>query len=462
MTVAPGQWLAKLLKSLEIPAPEAAYRVQRIEVVERRFVLPIKIAAILMLVHSFRTSPWFGTALSALDVAVDTVQTISVIYIAVNVVIAVVLFLTRRLPFVLIRWSVFASSLVDAVFLAGVTLLTGGYDSVLYWLFVGLIVRNAASIPPAWSQLVLNLCTCVCYVSAGILDIAISENVAEAFVQPMRGAIPVELPESPTENLLIRVAVLLLTTACCYGLQVLIEKQRLAVEEARESGLREGQLRLAGRLAAEIAHQIKNPLAIINTAAFSVQRALQAGKPNPRQQLAIIQEEVERADRIITQVMGYAQLCEGHVERLSVTEELDRALAHVFPPAAGYAATVERHCAAHLPPLLMQRSHLAEILNNLLLNAREATEGHGRVVVSARAQPDNAVEIGIGDDGPGIPPDKQARIFEAYYTTKAKGTGLGLAIVKHNVELYGGSVRVESALGKGARFTVVFPAKTKI
>ena len=60
----------------------------------------------------------------------------------------------------------------------------------------------------------------------------------------------------------------------------------------------------------------------------------------------------------------------------------------------------------------------------------------------------------------GIPPDKIERVFEAYYTTKKGGTGLGLAIVRHNVELYGGVVRVESELGKGALFALVFPAKT--
>ena len=69
-------------------------------------------------------------------------------------------------------------------------------------------------------------------------------------------------------------------------------------------------------------------------------------------------------------------------------------------------------------------------------------------------------DVSIADDGPGIPSDKRERIFEAYYTTKEKGTGLGLATVKHNVELYGGSVRVESELGKGALFRLVFPAKT--
>jgi signal transduction histidine kinase len=97
---------------------------------------------------------------------------------------------------------------------------------------------------------------------------------------------------------------------------------------------------------------------------------------------------------------------------------------------------------------------------NLLLNAREALGGRGNIFVAAKSQRDHAVEISIADDGPGIPPDKIGRIFEAYFTTKEKGTGLGLAIVKHNAELYGGSVRVESELGKGAKFTVIFPAKS--
>ncbi|MCL4788630.1 MAG: ATP-binding protein, partial [Verrucomicrobia bacterium] len=90
----------------------------------------------------------------------------------------------------------------------------------------------------------------------------------------------------------------------------------------------------------------------------------------------------------------------------------------------------------------------------------EALDGHGNILVQARAQADYSVEVIIQDDGPGIPPDKLERIFEAYYSTKDRGTGLGLAIVKHNVELYGGTVRVESELGKGTRFTLLFPSKT--
>ena len=267
--------------------------------------------------------------------------------------------------------------------------------------------------------------------------------------------------EGQAEPLLVRLALLVLMAACAYGVQVLLERQRKAEEEAREAALREGQLHAAGRLAAEFAHQIKNPLAVINNAAYSIQRGLKQGRAVSPEQLHIIQEEVERSDRIITDIMGYAQLSEGRVEKLRVTEELDRAIERVFPPAAGYPVAVHRDYGPDFPPLLMLRRHVSEAFLNLLQNAREALDGRaGNVLVRARCRNDYSIEVAIGDDGPGIPPDKRERIFEAYYTTKAKGSGLGLATVKHNVELYGGTVRVESELGKGARFILVFPAKT--
>jgi signal transduction histidine kinase len=257
----------------------------------------------------------------------------------------------------------------------------------------------------------------------------------------------------------LRLAVLGLATVCCYGAQVLLERQRVAAEEAGEFAAREGQLRAAGRLAAEFAHQIKNPLAIINNAAFSLQRAVHDGKVPATQQIEIIQEEVARADKVVTQIMGYAQLSEGRVEKLAVVEELDRALAQVFPPVMPTALRIHREYGLGFPPLLMQRGHLSEILVNLLQNAREALGGRGNIFVAAVCRRDYSVEISVRDDGPGVAPDKVEQIFEAYFTTKEKGSGLGLAIVKHNAELYGGMVCLESELGKGAKFTVIFPAK---
>jgi signal transduction histidine kinase len=109
----------------------------------------------------------------------------------------------------------------------------------------------------------------------------------------------------------------------------------------------------------------------------------------------------------------------------------------------------------------MQRRHFTETLMNVLQNARDALNGRvGSIWISAQCKQDYAVEVIVRDDGAGIPSDKMERIFEPYYSTKEKGTGLGLATAKHNIELYGGSIRVESELGKGARFTLLFPAKT--
>jgi len=323
-----------------------------------------------------------------------------------------------------------------------------------------MIVRTAVSVPRATSQILLNLTLSGYYVLAGFIDV----SVAQALDRDARGLLRIsEPPEDPAESILLRLVLLVLMTLCCYGVQVLLERQRRAVEEAREFAMREGQLRSAGRLAAEFAHQIKNPLAIINNAVYSLQRALREHKPPGLEQIQIIQEEVERSDRIMTQLMGYAQLSEGRVEKIDVKEELDRAVAEVFPPAAEYPVRVHRDYNSNFPPLLMLRRHISETFINLLQNGREALDGRpGNIFVSARCRKDYCIEVEIRDDGPGIAADKHERIFEAYYTTKPKGTGLGLATVKHNVELYGGSVRLESELGKGARFTLVFPVRTLI
>jgi signal transduction histidine kinase len=420
---------------------------------ERDVMLPARLFVIGLIAYSFNFSPpWMGQVGSALDVTVETVQFIFWFYILLSVLLAVPLLLAWRLPLAVMQWTVVTSALADALLLAAMTLITGGMDSILYWLFLGLIVRNAVSIPPGFSQLFLNFSVSLCYALVAVLDVSIMADDTTWRALDLS-------PQELGEPFILRMLVLWLTAMSCYGAQAFLEKQRLASEEAGEFSARENQLRSAGRLAAEFAHQIKNPLTVINNAAFSLARNLRENKTVAVEQIEIIQEEVERADRVITQIMGYAQLSEGRVEKLNVVEELNRALAQVFPPAMPTPIHVHREYGHGFPPLLMQRGHLSEILVNLLQNAREALGGQGNIFVAAGCHRDYSVEISVRDDGPGIPPDKVGRIFEAYYTTKEKGTGLGLAIVKHNAELYGGTVRVQSELGKGAEFTVIFPAK---
>jgi len=458
MKPSPWQWLKRLFTLLEIPAPDPSRLLHRIEVMERDITLPVKTAAVGIIFYSFVSTPWFGMTLSMLDVTVETVQYIFWFYVLASGALVSLVLNLRRLPLAVVQWSVVTSSLVDGLFLTGLMLITGGLDSILFWLFVALIVRNAVSVPPGFSQLFLNLAISLCYVLVVVLDISVSHNLDE-FTQR---ALEMPAHEDLGQPFVLRLTVLLLTTVCCYGTQVLWERQRLAVEEAEEFAAREGQLHSAGRLAAEFAHQIKNPLAVINNTAYSLQRSLRGARTEVTQQIGIIQEEVARADQVITQIMGYAQLSEGHVEKLNVVEELNRTIAQVFPPVVPTGIRIHREYGQGLPPLLMQRGHLSEILVNLLKNAREAVGEKGSVFVTADCLRDHSIEISVRDNGPGIAPDKIERIFEAYYTTKERGTGLGLAIVKHNVELYGGHVHVESGLGKGAKFTLIFPAKASI
>ncbi len=452
------EWLKRLPALFEIPEPDAERARHRIILMERTVMLPVRVIFVGMIFFSFNLSPWVGQISSALDVTVETVQLIFGVYIAVSTLLVLPLFIVERLPLALVQWLVVTSALADSLLLAAMTLLTGGTDSILFWLFIGLVVRNAVSIPPGVSQLILNFVTSLCYALVVILDVSITANLDETSAR----ALDVSTHDAISEPVILRMLVLWLTSLSCYGVQAFLEKQRLAEEEAREFGMREGQLRSAGRLAAEFAHQIKNPLAVISNTAYSLRRALQRQKLDAAgQQIDIIQEEVARADRVITQIMGYAQLSEGRVEKLEVERKIARAIEQVFPAAVPTGIRVEKKISGPFPPLLMQRGHIMEILVNLLQNAREALGEIGTVIVTAETTPDHTIIISIADSGPGIPPDKVERVFEAYFTTKEKGTGLGLAIVKHNVELYGGTVRVESELGKGARFTVTFPAKAK-
>jgi len=439
----------------EIPAPDAARSRRRIELMERTLMLPAKLFFVGVVFYSFNYSPWMFQISSGMDVTVETVQLIFWFYILISTLLALPLFAAARLPLALLQWTVVTSALVDGLLLAAMTLITGGMDSILFWLFLGLILRNAVSVPPGFSQLFLNFATSLCYALVAVMDVVVANNLDETTSR----ALDLSPQEGIGEPFVLRMLVLWLTTMTCYGVQAFFEKQRLAAEEAGEFAARENQLHSAGRLAAEFAHQIKNPLAVINNAAYSLRRALHQTNPAAEQQLEIIQEEVARADRVITQVMGYAQLSEGRVEKLDVVKKIDQAIAQVFPAALPTEIRLVKKFAAHPPPLLMQRAHLSEIMVNLLQNAREALGARGNILVEVVALRDQAMEISVADDGPGIAPDKVERIFEAYFTTKEKGTGLGLAIVKHNVELYGGTVRVDSELGKGAKFTVVFPAK---
>jgi len=530
--MAQSQWWKRLPALLAALRPEAAEHARRQRALQRNVLLPARLIVVGIVFYQLFGSPWLTDVVDTYGVIFETIQNVFAAYAFLVIAATVLFFVVRRFPPGTVPWIVFAIGLGDGVFLGGLTVLTGGFESILYWVYPALIVLNAVSIPLAAPQIVLNLLLGIFFLSAGLIESStepdlklgslrgrlakkiaaedienpvalaawlkqapapmdrllaakLSEKMQRQITAPPETwatdpasrraladelnailarpqqvvAVPSDLPEATADPYILRVAVLLLLTFCCYGVQVLAAGQKLAEEEQKEFVVRTEQLRSAGRLGAEVAHQIKNPLAIINNVTFSLQKNLKPLPPGVAQQLEIIREEIAKADRIITQVMGYAQLSEGRVERLNVVEELHQIIAEVFPPGLPTGTQIRQDFAAELPRLLMQRQHFADAVGNLLQNARAAVAGTGHVFIGARLAGEDAIEITVRDDGPGIPPDKRERVFEAYYTTKPRGTGLGLAVVKHNTELYGGGVHLESELGKGSQFTLSFPAK---
>ena len=454
----PRQTFKLLRELLRPPPPDPARHLLRLKSVERDVILLIKAIYLAILVYYFYLTPWYNESLTAQQIAEKIVEQFFGIYLGLNILLAGFLLKSRRLSLVWGQRFVFVMSVLDSLFLAALATITGGFDSVLYWLFLGLIVRNAVSFPIARVQIILNVTLILSFIAAGVAHaLAASYDLQQLAEEFRRVSDATADPEA--EPVLLRVAVLVFMMVSCYGLQMLFERAQLSAEEGREFAARQDQLRAAGRLAAEIAHQIKNPLAIINNAAFALQRSVAAGQPVPLPQLEIIRDEVARSDRIITELMGYAQLAEGTVERLNVTEELNRAIQQVFPAGVYRSIQICTDYADQLPPLLMQRRHFTEIVVNILQNAREVLTNGGHVEVRAEAR-DEVVFITIVDDGPGIPPEQTEKIFASYFSTKPQGTGLGLSIVRHNVEAYAGRVRVESELGRGARFILELPTRT--
>ncbi|PAW84047.1 MAG: hypothetical protein B9S33_12540 [Pedosphaera sp. Tous-C6FEB] len=499
----PLRWIKTLLRAPEISPEQTA---DRIRFMERDVCLTIKLIVLGALAYIF-LSNWFEGVSTVGELGIESVRGAFRVYLAANILIGLILLAMDYLPVWLVQWSVFVLNIVDGTFVALLVIITGGLESAIYWVFLVLVIRCAISITRVRLLVAVNLFLLLCYLFAGVLDLTMQElRSAQEQVEtnlehtpylvggstnssPVVAASPRGNPRTArraqasdddqidlgralvlalanftdgrvAQSLFLRILLLMLLALSAYGINVLADLQLQAEAEAREFAFRQEQLRSTGRLAAEIAHQLKNPLAIINNAAFSLQKSFKDAKPAQLQQVEMIREEVGRSDRILTQLMGYAQLAEGRVERLQLKEEIQRALDRVFPTALVHDVKLEVNCPEDLPPLLMQRAHLSEVLSNLLTNARDAMQGTGHIWVAAKSAPQGAVEITITDNGPGIPAHQQEHIFEPYFSTKEKGTGLGLAIVRHNTEIYGGRVELESALGKGCRFRLIFPAKS--
>jgi len=213
-----------------------------------------------------------------------------------------------------------------------------------------------------------------------------------------------------------------------------------------------------GRMAASLAHEIRNPLSAIVNSINALRQPRAAGD---HRLFDMITEEARRLDGIINEFLCFARPPRCLPVACNVAELVETAVI-LFEQSGRLApnVTLRWSCPADLPEMFADHDQMRQVLWNLISNAVDATSAKGgRIDVDARLAPDgNGVAIAITDEGPGV--DDAAAIFEPFFTTKAHGTGLGLVVVGQIVHSHGGDIVVDNIEDRGARVTFAIPLAT--
>jgi signal transduction histidine kinase len=243
------------------------------------------------------------------------------------------------------------------------------------------------------------------------------------------------------------------------GAAVIQRAQLLEMQESRydQLALQTEKLSALGRMAAGIAHEINNPLA--GVLLFSSNLLKKAPQEGPfREGLEIIIQETLRCKAIIQELLEFSRPSEPKAFLTNVNKVIVKAIHLLDNEFRLHHIRLEVDLSKQLPEILIDENQIEQIFVNLFLNAIQAIEERGTVTVRSYVSSDRKnVAIDVSDTGCGIPPENMSKIFEPFFSTKAKGTGLGLAVTYGIVQKHGGKVYAFSQPKQGSRFIVELP-----
>jgi signal transduction histidine kinase len=236
------------------------------------------------------------------------------------------------------------------------------------------------------------------------------------------------------------------------------------LQEKTMEVLRAERLAAVGRLAAQITHEIRNPLSSLSLNAELLQERLDSGVDEPagREEatalLKSMSREVERLAEITEEYLRFARHPKPDFAAVDLNDAVEEVLDFMSAELGTGGVSAARDLAALAPRVRADSGQLRQVLLNLIRNAREAAGSGGHIRLSTRMDVSRRVALlEVEDDGPGIPAALQSHLFEPFFTTKERGTGLGLAVVQQIIHEHGGEVSCHSVVPHGTRFVVTLP-----
>ncbi|MHA1728256.1 MAG: PAS domain S-box protein [Promethearchaeota archaeon] len=235
------------------------------------------------------------------------------------------------------------------------------------------------------------------------------------------------------------------------------KKAEKELEEANQKLINKSKFATIGKLASSIAHELRNPLGVINNTAYYLNMKLQGVNGQVKKHLKILSDEVRRTNKIISELLDFTNIGPFSFIETDLILLIKNVLEYIKIPQN---ISLKTDFQIKILRILLDTEKIREVLQNLILNAIQSMPEGGKLRIMTYIKR-NYIELIISDSGVGIPKKNLKKIFEPLFTTKKKGTGLGLSIVREIIDKHQGDIRVKSQVNVGTSFIVELPLKMK-
>ena len=323
---------------------------------------------------------------------------------------------------------------------------TGGIESSYYLIFV-LPIISAASIFGPWGTVAVTTGTAILYLSLVVI-------LVDGYYVPEDG----QRVLATRVLFFFAIAVLVNRFASENRWKTeSLSKANKELSEAQAEVRRSERLAALGQLSAGLAHEIRNPLGVIQASAELLSKKVSAENAVAHELAGYIGSEVIRTNQLVTRFLDFARPAQAHRETADLNEVAQSAVGQARESIRNENSPVSVQVTwGAVPPLALDVTIMESCILNLLLNARDAMPDGGVISVETGVEGRKAW-LAVRDEGCGIPAESLEDIFNPFFTTKADGVGLGLAMVSKFVDSHGGRVLVDSEPGKGTTFRILLP-----